>query len=509
MATRAEDLPGSPSLAPASPPPAAKAQAAARRSRDELRPGLILAFFYAWALATARLIDVSEDGKAMLVFGTTFSIVVLFSAVARPRWYLPLVVAYLPFSKVYALPLAGITGANMTNFLILLGPVAWLSRRVQGQRRLRFGFPEMLVLAFVGVASLSLVPAYSADAGLGELVQTYRTWLAPMLFFFIARGLVRDREDVQGVLYVLAWTAFLVAADTWKEGIDRGDRGSIDRARVRGLMVQANEMGAFLVYYGVPVLAFALTARPRRKALPYLLAFLVIARATLFTFSRGAYMALAGGAVTVVLLSNPLLLLAAGGGGAVAAIIHPSLIPESIRARLGETTPDQSMYEGENSQLSLDRSNALRLVLWQGALRMIAEHPLVGVGLGRFQQLIRTYTDFPLKSDDPHDAHNAFLLQAAEMGVPSTLLLFALFFVWGRTALRLRFRRRHPVDRRLGLAFLGSLAGVVLSCMFGSRFSDEALVGLFWILAALVIVVARLREPPLPLRRPRLVRRTA
>jgi len=259
----------------------------------------------------------------------------------------------------------------------------------------------------------------------------------------------------------------------------------------------------------VPLLAFALCARPRRKGLPYLLAFLIAARATLFTFSRGAYMAMAGGAATVVLLSNPLLLVAAGGAGAVAAVVHPSLIPQSIRERVGGTTSDQSMYEGENSQVSLDRSNALRLVLWQGALRMITEHPLVGVGVGRFQQLIRVYTDFPLKPEDPHDAHNAFLLQAAEMGVPSTLLLLLIFFVWGRKALWLRFRRRHPVDRRLALAFLGTLAGVVLSCMFGSRFSDEALVALFWILGALVVVVARLREPPPPLRRRGLLRRLA
>ena len=509
MATRAEDFPGRSAVAGAPPPPAARVRAAALRSRAELRPGLVLAFFYAWALAMARLIDVSEDGKAMLLFGATFSIVAIFSAVARPRWYLLLVVAYLPFSKVYPLPLAGITGANMTNLLIVLGPVAWMSRRAQGRSRLRLRFPEMLVLTFVAVASLSLVPAYSAGPGLGELAQTYRAWLAPILFFFFARGLVRDREDVRAVLQVLAWVAFLVAANTWKEGIDRGDRGSIDRSRVPGVMVQANQMGAFLVYYGVPLLAFALSARPRRKGLPYLLAFLFAARATLFTFSRGAYMAMAGGAATVVLLANPLLLVAAGGAGAVAAVVHPSLIPQSIRERVGATASDQSMYEGENSQVSLDRSNALRLVLWQGALRMITEHPFVGVGVGRFQQLIRVYTDFPLKPEDPHDAHNAFLLQAAEMGVPSTLLLFLIFFVWGRTALRLRFRRRHPVDRRLALAFLGTLAGVTLSCMFGSRFSDEALVGLFWMMGGLVVVVARLREPPPLPRRRGLLRRVA
>jgi O-antigen ligase len=495
VTTAVPEFPRGPAVPVLFPRPAPPLDGSPARSRRELRPGLLLAFFYAWALATARLIDVSEDGKAMLLFGATFSMVLLFSALVRPRWYLPLAAAYLPFSKAYPLPLAGMAGANMTNLLIVLGFVAWISSRVQGRPRLRNRLTEKLAIAFVATASLSLLPAYSAGPGLGELVQTYRAWLAPVLFFFFARGLVRDREDIQGVLQVLAWTTFLVAADTWKEGIDRAGRGSIDRARVPGLMVQANTMGAFLVYYGVPLLAFGLAARPRWRGLAHLAAFLVVVRATLFTFSRGAYMALAGGTATVLLLTNPLLLAAAGGGGVMAAAAFPSLVPESIRERLTETASASAMYEGQDAAVSFDRSNALRLVLWQGAIRMISEHPLVGVGVGRFQELIRYYTEFPLKPEDPHDAHNAFLLQAAEMGLPSALILLLLFVAWARTALRLRFRRRHPVDRRLGLAFLGSLVAVVLSCTFGSRFSDEALVGWFWMLGALVVVAGRLREP--------------
>ncbi len=484
--------------------------AAALRSRRDLRPGVILACAYAWGLAMARLIDVSEDGKAMLLFGTTFSLVAAFAAFGRPRWYLPLVIAYLPYSKVYGLPLLGIPGANMTNFLLALGPVAVMSSRMQGRPRLRLGLTEALVLVFVLVASLSLWPAWeSGSFGLAELLQTYRAWLAPILFFFVARGLVRDREDVTGVLEVLAWTTFLVAANTWKEGFERSDRGSIDNARVGGLMEQANSMGAFLCYYGIVLLALGVSARPRRRGLPYLVGFLFAARAILYTFSRAAYLALAVGSGTVLLFGSPALLVAAGGLGVGAVIVSPSLIPASVRERLSDTTAERQIRPGESVAPNLDRSSAHRLVLWKGALRMIGEHPLLGVGVGRFQETIGAYTEYPLKKTDPHDAHNAYLLQAAEMGVPSVGLLLLLYLTWGAIALRLRRRRRHPVDRRLGLAFLGALVGVLVSCMLGSRFSDEALIAWFWILAAAVLVLARLREPR-GLHRPRpLVRRVA
>jgi hypothetical protein len=118
---------------------------------------------------------------------------------------------------------------------------------------------------------------------------TYRGWLAPMVFYLLARGLVRNREDVRGLLWLMAWTTLFIALDVWKEGMDRSSRGSIDAARVRGLMEQANAMGAFLVYYGVPLLALAVGARSLRRALPYLAGFLVVARAILYTFSRAAY----------------------------------------------------------------------------------------------------------------------------------------------------------------------------------------------------------------------------
>jgi putative inorganic carbon (HCO3(-)) transporter len=503
MATGTGELAVPPGAAPAL--PAAPQAARALRSRRELRPGMLLAGGYAWGLAMARLIDVSDDGKFMLLFGLTFSMIVTFAALARPRWYLLLVVAYLPFSKIYPLPVAGIPGANLTNLLLVLGPVAIASSRMQGRPRVRLGAIDALVLVFMAVASLSLLPAWeSGSFGLGELLQTYRAWLAPMLFFLIARGLVRDREDVAGVLEILAWTTFLVAAVTWKEGLDRSSRGSIDRSRVPGLMVQANIMGAFLVYYGIVLLALAVTARPRRNGLRYLVAFAFAARATLYTFSRGAYLALAAGSATVLLVGSPALFAAAGAGGTVAVLLFPSLVPESVRARLAETTAERSLRPGEEAAANLDRSSANRLMLWRAARTMIAEHPLIGVGLGRFPETIGFYTELPLRKSDPRDAHNAYLLQAAEMGVPSLLLLLLLYFVWGVAALRLFLRRRHPVDRRLALAFLGSLIGVLVSCLLGSRFSDEALVGWFWILAGMLLVIRRLREP-----RRRRVRRPA
>jgi O-antigen ligase len=305
---------------------------------------------------------------------------------------------------------------------------------------------------------------------------------------------VRDREDVAAILRVLAWTAFLVAACTWKEGIDRGNRGSIESSRVRGLMLQANSMGAFLAYYGAPLLAFAAAARTKTKKLSWLAAFLISARVTLYTFSRGAYLAFGAGAATVVLLISPALLVAAGAGGALAVGLVPSLIPSSVRERVSATQKTEGAG-GEEATETLDRSTAIRLIIWHGAAHMIADHPLQGVGLDRFPLVIRSYTGPALRADEPADAHNAYLLLAAEMGLPALGLLLTLFLAQGIAAFRVHRRNRHPLDRLLARVFMATLAAVLVSCTLGSRFSDEALIGWFWIVAALVVVVAHWTEP--------------
>ena len=324
------------------------------------------------------------------------------------------------------------------------------------------------------------------------MLQIYRGWLAPILFFFIARGLVRDREGMVAMLRCIAVVAIMVGALTWIEGIQRGSRGSIEASRVEGLMRQANQMGAFLVYYGAVALALVFVERRLVVRAFFFGGFLVVARASLFTFSRAAYLALAAGSTIIAFLHNPLILVGGAAAGGVAVVARPSLIPESIRARF-EQTNEGTGLEGEAMQL--DKSSAYRLILWKAGFRMVREHPLTGVGLGRFSAVVGGYTEVQLSKNDPNDAHNAYLLTAAEMGIPGILIMVVLLLTLGAAAFRLYYRRSHPADRAVALAFLGCWVALIVSCSLGSRFGDEALIALFWALCGVLAVACRFGEP--------------
>jgi O-antigen ligase len=96
-------------------------------------------------------------------------------------------------------------------------------------------------------------------------------------------------------------------------------------------------------------------------------------------------------------------------------------------------------------QTAMDRR---RVALWNDAFVLMAEHPLFGVGPGRFEESRMTAPTDP----DARWAHQEFLQHGAEMGVPG-LVLLSLVFAAGFA------RLRHRADTLAAVA-AGSLAAV-------------------------------------------------
>ena len=93
-----------------------------------------------------------------------------------------------------------------------------------------------------------------------------------------------------------------------------------------------------------------------------------------------------------------------------------------------------------------------RIGIWRGALAMIGEYPVTGVGLGHFSYVAKQFTP-AVDSTIAHYrrfaniAHSEYLHFAAEIGVPGALLLFGiggylLILAWRRS-------RNTPADARV------------------------------------------------------------
>jgi hypothetical protein len=136
------------------------------------------------------------------------------------------------------------------------------------------------------------------------------------------------------------------------------------------------------------------------------------------------------------------------GTGIAGLAVAAALITGTIWAITESALPD-------GLAVSLEaRLTAQRVELWQDALRLAGEDPLLGVGPGRFGELSAAAAAAPFPDGKPHSAP---LQQLAEQGVVGLVLLAAVF-CWLLHALW-RTARPTPVALTAGAA-LTALAAV-------------------------------------------------
>ena len=72
---------------------------------------------------------------------------------------------------------------------------------------------------------------------------------------------------------------------------------------------------------------------------------------------------------------------------------------------------------------------SMRIAIWQRTLRMIRDHWVAGVGLGNFQSIYEPYYNPELNPDGRRGvhAHNLWLHQTAELGVPGGLIYLSFW----------------------------------------------------------------------------------
>lgn len=208
--------------------------------------------------------------------------------------------------------------------------------------------------------------------------------------------------------------------------------------------------------YVLGVIAIATSLSRQAGAVTRILAaggFLILVVAIVDTFSRSSYLALAAVLALLAVNRGRTVFVLVSGVAVLALGLLPEVVLTHLRAGLGF------------GALGLDLSSSTRLDLWSAALRMTADHPLLGVGYGGFSSALPAYwtgdaSGFAAVSSTVgySHAHNLPLTLLASGGVVG-LILAAGFVV----ALVRRARVHAVLADRANLALVA--AGVV--SMFG------------------------------------------
>src|SRR6202171_2531978 len=151
-------------------------------------------------------------------------------------------------------------------------------------------------------------------------------------------------------------------------------------------------------------------------------------------------------------------------------------------------SPVQRLLHPNYSDTSAEDS---RLQLWRAGLRMIARHPLTGIGPGNFKYTVTQY-EADRKSLEKI-AHNTYIGIAAEMGLPSIIVFVLILFCAFRDlshARELSLEEDIPLVYEAATGIQAGLLGAAVAIFFLSAETQK----LLWLMIFLAPTLLALTE---------------
>lgn len=133
-------------------------------------------------------------------------------------------------------------------------------------------------------------------------------------------------------------------------------------------------------------------------------------------------------------------------------------------------------------------SEASRLMIWQSAGKMIADHPVFGIGPGRFQETYLSYQRYfsPYLEWAVPQPHNLFLAVWLETGLIGLIGFFWLLIAWiSRVAVALKKNDAEKTKNHLLVVAVSLLAIFCVHGLADTPYFGNALAYFFWATLAL------------------------
>jgi hypothetical protein len=399
----------------------------------------------------------------------------------RPRQGLYLVVLSIPFA--FAVRPVGGAEVSANDLLLFAAFTAWALRRaragagMRGARladgwRRRFGGMDRAVAFLLIVCLASVVVGQDKRAALWELRVLA---LQPVLLYLMVRTEPLSKDDLLrlGDALVLGAAALALIGLYHFFVLHYVEAAEGVRRLLIPFYDSPNHISLFLGRAAPVALALVAYGRGRLRRALHGLALAAMLPAIYLTYSRGAWLVGLPAALLFVLLIPQLggsrrgrrtaLLIAAG----VLSFGLLALLPVARTARFASL-----------AQLG-GGTSFLRVVLWEGTLRMIAAHPLTGVGLGNFAVQYPHYM-LPAAWREPlvFHPHNILLDFWAVLGVPGLAALVWLQVAFWRSGLSVYKRLAEPASRALMLGLMGSMVNFLAHGLVDTAYflTDLALV---------------------------------
>ena len=391
------------------------------------------------------------------------------------------------FEGIPSLTASGITFAKLGG-MVLAG--SWLLHVTNRERTARVLIKDhpllgSLAVLLVGWTFVSLFWAVNVGVAGGDALQIAQA----MLFMFIVYSAVSEPRHLRWLLWAFIGGATFTAVVGLKA--TPPDRFSaLGQERLGGGIGDPNYLAAFLV----PAIVFALFMFAASRGIFQrwlLMSSIVICSLALFrTESRGGLVASAVVLVVAVLLAGPVRFHALALISMIASfgVFYYTLVaPPEALARITE-------FRGADQ-------GSGRVDLWEVAVQVFRDHPIIGVGAGNFRVVEPAYaiTDINLRS--PHlivdltkVVHNTYLHLLTEIGLIGLALFVSIIVAaigLGMRAIKKFSERRDLEMEILARGLVVGTIGMLAAFLFISAQHEKQLPLLLGALAALFAISRR------------------
>lgn len=311
---------------------------------------------------------------------------------------------------------------------------------------------------FIGVLLVTNIFTVNMENSAKNMFQYYVNNFEP---FLLAVMFVRKREWVLKIIALIVISAIVnngYCIYQWFQ-VDKSARGSEGFLRIMST--------AGLLSMMVPFVTLLLLNTQGKDKFVILIVLLINCIGVIFNNTRGAWVAIA---VTVVVTT---LLVAKSKMKSLIALL---IITVSLSAVV-YNIPSIYQRVASITNVTDNKNNKERLLLWESANNIAIDYPLTGVGSGNFGDVYHAKYVLPeAQEPDLSHAHNLFFQELAEHGYLGGIA----FVVWVFGTIVYCVRGWHK-EKNVGYVFiLAIFMGLMLNGLTEHSFSHPIVMKLFW-----------------------------
>ena len=413
------------------------------------------------------------------VAGFAMSVKLIYGLAIPFAAFFLLLIMYVPVSGVFL----AVFAAPFAPTMALAGLCIWTGLALviksisDKDFKWRFDGVGVCIVLFLAVLLISSLLSF---AKLGSL-KVWVMYLVFVGFYFIIINSVKTKEQLYGILKLLAISGALVAL----YGVAQYVFGwNTTNAWIDEEMFEDSTMRVYSTLGNLLVLPVAAVfmLKPKWSDLSkyaYGAAFLVLALCLILTQSRGCWL---GFIVSVIIFVTfyegklwgliPLVLL-----------ILPFVIPQTIVERV--------MSIGNME----DTSTSYRVFIWLGTLGMMRYYWLGGIGMGE-AAFAKVYPFFSYNAIIAPHSHNTFLQLLVEAGISGLGMFLVMQGVFlKQMSVVYRADDKKSLDSMTALAIASGVVGFLVQSMFDYTFYNYRVMAVFFMLLAIGMALRHIAVP--------------